>query len=563
MPRIFDLPFAAHLWSPILILILVQSLAVYTWQFRKEPGARWMSLSMMCGTGWMMSLILARTSPGTDVKIVWITLFSFLTYLPGFFWYQAIAQLSGFDRKAPRWTPYLVAGIAGASSLVILSNFWTGWYWKAIWIQGGTQICKISGPLFVPCLFSAYSLYFTAIVIHAHWIWKSVGLRQRQATMFLWPILLVVTGSILNLIPGITHTYAHPMTLLLSSLLVAWAYHRWKSFGILPKAQDAALASMIDGLMVIDEQDYIVKMNAAAHELFAGLPVREGSRFAETNKGWTDLADFLAQTVVRSAEINRMTESGSKTFLAAVTPLRTDSGLPLGHVLILKDITREKLQNERILEQHKAISILTERQRISRELHDGPGQLWSFVALQAEDALALLDQQETDLAIQRLNRLVQVAQDTHLDLRESITGLQTTITPARGFLDALQEQLRWYREHCNLEIKLDLQCAWQEKWMTPPKAAQTLRILQEALANVRKSAQASQVRVMVRREGEQLLFLVEDDGCGFDPRQVNQQTGHHGLKIMQERAKEMGADLEIDSQAGAGTRIRLRFALSA
>jgi signal transduction histidine kinase len=563
MPRIFDLPFAAHLWGPILILIFVQSLAVYTWQFRKEPGARWMSLSMMCGTGWMMSLILARTSPGTDAKVAWITIFAFLTYLPGFFWYQAIAQLSGFDRKAPRWTPYLFAGIAGACSLVILSNCWTGWYWKSIWIQGGAQVCQIPGVLYVPCLLAAYSLYLTAIVIHAHWIWKSAGLRRRQAIMFLWPILLVLTGSVLNLIPGATHTFAHPMTLLLSSLLVAWAYHRWRSFGILPKAQDVALASMIDGLLVIDEQDYIVQMNAAAQELFAGLPVREAGKFAEASKGWTELAGFLMQSAVNTAEINRMTESGSKTYLAAKTPLRADSGLPLGHVLILKDITRDKQQSERILEQQKAISILTERQRIGRELHDGPGQLLSFVSLQAEDALALLDQQETDLAIQRLNRLVQVAQDTHLDLRESITGLQTTITPARGFLDALQEQLRWYREHCNFETTLDLQCAWQEAWLAPPKAAQAFRILQEALANVRKSAQASQVRVMVRREGEKLLFLVEDNGSGFDPMQVSQQTGHHGLKIMQERAREMGAHLEIDSQPDAGTRIRLRFALSA
>jgi signal transduction histidine kinase len=87
--------------------------------------------------------------------------------------------------------------------------------------------------------------------------------------------------------------------------------------------------------------------------------------------------------------------------------------------------------------------------------------------------------------------------------------------------------------------------------------AQLLRIVQEALANVRKSAKASRVQVVVEREQDQLKILVEDDGCGFDPAQSEQRTGHHGLLMMRERADEIGALLTVDSRVGTGARIRL------
>lgn len=93
--------------------------------------------------------------------------------------------------------------------------------------------------------------------------------------------------------------------------------------------------------------------------------------------------------------------------------------------------------------------MLAERQRISRELHDGRGQLWSFLGMQVQAARTLIVKQKFDLADQRLERLQQVIQDAHAGLRESITGLQADVSGDRGFLDALEDQLRWYREQCD------------------------------------------------------------------------------------------------------------------
>jgi two-component system nitrate/nitrite sensor histidine kinase NarX len=90
---------------------------------------------------------------------------------------------------------------------------------------------------------------------------------------------------------------------------------------------------------------------------------------------------------------------------------------------------------------------------------------------------------------------------------------------------------------------------------------QILRIVQEALANARKHAQAHTVRVLLTRQGEGYVLLVEDDGVGFSaPRRSSRPGEHVGLAIMEERARRIGAELRIESEPGEGTRCELFFA---
>jgi signal transduction histidine kinase len=130
-------------------------------------------------------------------------------------------------------------------------------------------------------------------------------------------------------------------------------------------------------------------------------------------------------------------------------------------------------------------------------------------------------------------------------------------------MQALEEQLEWYRRHCDFAAELHLRCAWSPAMVSPVAAAQALRIVQEALANVRKSAAASRVRVIVERDGGQLQIAVEDDGRGFDPEAARRQPGHHGLNIMRERAEEIGGRLEIASTPGSGSKVSLILPLAA
>jgi two-component system nitrate/nitrite sensor histidine kinase NarX len=88
---------------------------------------------------------------------------------------------------------------------------------------------------------------------------------------------------------------------------------------------------------------------------------------------------------------------------------------------------------------------------------------------------------------------------------------------------------------------------------------QTLRIIQEALANIRKHAQAHTVRILLRCQGQgDYLLLVEDDGVGFEGPAPQGKPGEHiGLSIMEERARRVGGSLSIESEPGEGTRVEL------
>jgi len=88
-----------------------------------------------------------------------------------------------------------------------------------------------------------------------------------------------------------------------------------------------------------------------------------------------------------------------------------------------------------------------------------------------------------------------------------------------------------------------------------------LRIVQEALANIRKHSQANAVRVLMRANKDRtFMVMVEDDGIGIQNRVMEGGPGEHlGLNILQERASRIGGDLKIESESGEGTRVTLRF----
>jgi signal transduction histidine kinase len=556
MPVHFTSPIGTHLWFSFFVIACLEGLAIHTWQFRKEPGARWQTYSIVCKGGWLLALVLAQISTGTAQHLFWISLYQMLAFLLSFIWFRFIAQISGFERGTPKWITNIPGGFVAFIWLVILTNGWHGWYWRSAWMTG-TELWMVAGPVIPWARNAAYLMNAFTVAINIRWVFCSAGLRRRQAAWFLLPSLIVWFGHFMTLLPGLKTLAPLPSAFLLSSILAVWAYQRWLMYGLLSLAEDTVVKIMIDGLMVVDETDFIVEMNSTAKSIFQGLPVAEGGLFKSAAEAWPALADSCSDKNAATFEVSREIAGSPRTYEVTLTPLRTWTGYQIGRVLVFKDVTLKKDQQARIVEQQKALSQFEERARLGRELHDGPGQLCGYLSMQTQAARILMSKHKYEQADQRLEQLQQTVQGMFVGLRESISGLQTSVTGDRGLLNALHDQLLWYREHCGLRTELDLRCAWQAKMLSPGTEVQLLRILQEALANVRKSAQASQIRIVIERQDDHLIFVVEDDGCGFDSSQPSQQTGHHGLQIMGQRAEEIGAQITVVSNPGSGTRVEL------
>ncbi len=206
-------------------------------------------------------------------------------------------------------------------------------------------------------------------------------------------------------------------------------------------------------------------------------------------------------------------------------------------------------------------AMMGERERLSRELHDGLAQLVAYLLVRIDTVSGLVSAGRRDEAVEELERLRGVADDLYADVRESISGLRTRVSE-RGLLPAVREYLEAFEDRFGIAVSLQ---AGQLPPSLPPLAeAQLFRILQEGLANVRKHSGAREARVELNhRESSDLLELVvADDGKGFSPAAVTGPQGKsYGLATMRERAISIGGTFRVESEPASGTRVTVEVPL--
>ena len=213
------------------------------------------------------------------------------------------------------------------------------------------------------------------------------------------------------------------------------------------------------------------------------------------------------------------------------------------------------IENARLHQEVETLAILTERDRLAREMHDGLGQVLGYVNTKAQAVKELLKVGQSEEAIQQMGQLEAAAQETYEDVREAILALRTN-GRKRPLLDSLREYVDRFSDfsglHTELKIKGDV------VQFNPAVEVQLLRIVQEALANARKHANPDNVLVELSFQPGICHLTVEDDGQGFEPDRISRGPWPHlGLQSMQERAAAIDAEFELDTAPGAGTKIRV------
>jgi signal transduction histidine kinase len=257
---------------------------------------------------------------------------------------------------------------------------------------------------------------------------------------------------------------------------------------------------------------------------------------------------------------------------AAVIPLQVDdnvvgglwvarftdlffSKLQLRDLGYLADQVIIALQQATMAAQLQSVAIVEERSRIAREMHDGLSQILGYLGLQLQTIQLLIDQGNLVQAMAELQKTQDNVRLAHADVRENILSLRTTLSGSAGLIPALQEYLCEFGIQTGIEAQLFDETGGMVE-LSPLAEVQLVRILQEALTNVRKHAQAGQVHVRLRRDNGFLLVQVYDDGQGFVIPAVERQA-HFGLDTMRERAEAVGGRLKIESAPRQGTELSL------
>ena len=195
------------------------------------------------------------------------------------------------------------------------------------------------------------------------------------------------------------------------------------------------------------------------------------------------------------------------------------------------------------------------RRRIRRETHDGLAQTLTYLGIKIESVGRLIKNERPAEAQAALEEVRALAQDSYDEARESIE--QLAAEPLH-LIPALGEYVQQFGQRSGIQTEFDAPMA--EFQPSPAAEFQLLRIIQEALANIRRHAQATRAWVTLGSTPDMVEVMVRDNGRGFvqdDNGGGGGGRGHHGLVVMRERAESLGGSLDITSGPGEGTEIRV------
>jgi signal transduction histidine kinase len=211
------------------------------------------------------------------------------------------------------------------------------------------------------------------------------------------------------------------------------------------------------------------------------------------------------------------------------------------------------IENARLYERSRELSIVEERNRLARELHDAVSQKLFGLVLSAEAVETLLERDSYE-ARAELERLRALAQEAMEELRSLVFELRPPALESEGLATALRKHVRVLRRAHPAAIELEV---LGEPPREPVLEREVFRIAQEALQNALRHAEAARLDVRLDATNSRLTLSVEDDGVGFDPDAIEVRSRRLGLTSMEERARAVGGTLTIESRPGAGTRVRL------
>ena len=305
-----------------------------------------------------------------------------------------------------------------------------------------------------------------------------------------------------------------------------------------------------------------------------GLPCRIDSEVFWRRDGSCFPVEYSSHPIIDAGQV----VGAVVTFVDITERKRADSALRQAKNELEQRVAERTHALETALQQLRELAAWSEtvreqeRTRIAREVHDELGSLlvalkmdvnWMDKRLSEQEARppeqAQDMRQRMRCKCQNMSRLIENAVD---NVGRIITDLRPSILDHQGLWAALEWQAQEFVRSAEMALEWCMQAEPDGPWPEPPKplAMAVFRIFQEMLSNVGRHAQASTVDVdIVEREGW-LHLSVEDDGCGA-LAQAFESAQAYGIMGMRERARHFGGEIDIDSQPGRGTRMRLSMPL--
>lgn len=223
---------------------------------------------------------------------------------------------------------------------------------------------------------------------------------------------------------------------------------------------------------------------------------------------------------------------------------------------LIEELKRAQQELEVARVKEAELAVLQERERLARDMHDSLGH--NLVALSVQlEAVQRLYSTDPEAASRMLDNLKSLTRTSMDELRRTLAGLRSPGLGGQALDEALRKMCADFSQRTGSEVTCRIDA---DTTALPPIVSEALwRSAQEALTNIEKHADASQVSVHLGKQGREVFLAVQDNGLGFDPVQPV-GAGHYGLVGMRERVEGIGGRVQISSQAAAsGTTVEINI----
>ena len=562
-----QIQYIPYIWPLVVSAFISLSLGIFVMlKRRNSKGALSFILSMFVVTIWSSGNALEMASVDLSTKLFWANI-QYIAYCYSPLTLLAMCmEFTGYDRLVRSrkiiWTAVIPT--------IILILVWTDGlhglmrYDMHMDYSGSFPVIdKKYGPAFYIHALYSHSLNILAWILLIRAVFFKNTVYRKQAVSLLVGMTLIVVPNIFY-ISGMGPVKRFDITPVFfgpAGIIIALGIFRYKLFDLVPLARAAVIENMDVGVMVLDMQNRVLDINPAFRKI-TDYNIRniDGIKVEEVCGKVPALLKACTDRDITHSEFVINKDGMSMIYEVFLSTLNDNRDVPSGRLILVYDITEKKQEQKRYLEQQWKLAVTEERERLARDLHDDLGQVLGFINLQAQGIRKELDNADIDIVSQKLDRLVNVSQEAHNDIREYIRSIRSTEALEKDFMGGLLKDVNSFEEQSGLKVELDIPSGFTGDGLSPVIRINILNIVREALNNIRKHAEADNVYIGFKVSKEQLCVTVEDDGRGFHTE--TDLVNRYGLKIMRERASEISAKIDIKSAPMKGCRISLTVPLN-
>ena len=552
-----------YIWPLLISGLLTLTLGSYSLlRCRSSKGAVSFAISMFIVTLWSVPNAFEMSATELGTKLFWANLqYIAYCYSPVVLFILCM-QFAGSEKLAVNRKLIWIFLIPTCTLFLV----WTDSYHGLV--RYDIQL-DYSGPF--PVIQKEYGIAFYIHALYSHLLNATTMVTllraaHRRKTIYRKQVIALLIGVGLIVVPNILYIFklspfSYDITPLFfgpAGLIMFWNILRYKIFNLLPLAWATVIETMDTGVIVLDLQNRVIEINPALSKMFSirrdQLLTKHWKELSDSNP---ELSEALSKSEIPHVEFQVQTEAGLKNYEILFTPLIDQKEFLLGRLGVIYEITEKKKAQQEYIKQQWKQAIMEEKERSSRDMHDNLGQVLGFINLQAQAIRHEYSLQHRDELLNQLDRLVQATKEAHTEIREYINAARGYVYLENGFITGLNNIMASFQNTTGIRVISKLPEVSMDDEIVPNIRIHILNIIREALNNVRKHSQASQVSISLERGCKQLMVVIEDNGKGFDDQNQKSSRIKFGLNIMRERASEIGARLHIHTAEGAGCRIEL------